>query len=377
MSWDFIKLGDAVKISKGKKYDDAAFENHKYRYINIEDLHGGNNFRYTNDKGVIANEKDVLIAWDGANAGKVGVGYKGVIGSTLAKLNILDSNLDSSFLFWYLESKSSLIRSQRTGATIPHVNGEELRRMLIPLRPLPIQKRIAEILDKADALRKKDKQLLKHYDALAQSLFIGLFGDPVKNERGWEVKKLGEVCDKITDGTHLSPKFKANGIPFLFVSNILNNKIDYNTKKFISKEDFNILNKRTPIEIGNILITTVGSYGNPAIIENETKFAFQRHIAYLKPKHNKVNYRFLFGTLKSDFVQRQIDKKVRGVAQKTLNLIDLNNIEIINPPISLQNQFAAQIQNIEQQKEKVKAQMQASENLFQALLQKAFNGRLN
>jgi type I restriction enzyme S subunit len=169
----------------------------------------------------------------------------------------------------------------------------------------------------------------------------------------------------------------SSGIPFLLVSNIKRNKIDYTTEKYISEKEFEILNRRTPIEVGNILITTVGSYGNPAIIETDTKFAFQRHIAFLKPKHDLINYVFLFSILKTDFVKRQIDKKVIGVAQKTLNLNSLSDINIIYPPITLQNQFAEQIQNIEQQKEKLKLQMQESENLFQALLQKAFNGGLN
>lgn len=374
MSWEMVKLGDAVKIAKGKKYQEVPIDEHLHRYINIEDLHGGNTFKYTNEKGVLSEANDVLIAWDGANAGKVGIGLKGAIGSTIAKLRLTNNDLSSLYLFWYLESKSALIRSQRTGATIPHVNGAALKDFQIPLPPLSTQKRIAEILDKADALRKADRHLLKHYDNLAQSLFIDLFGDPVKNEKGWEVKKLGEVCDKITDGTHQSPKFKTEGIPFLFVSNIKNNKIDYDTDRFISEEDFIQLNKRTPIKVGNILITTVGSYGNPAIIEIDKKFAFQRHIAFLSPNHELIDYRFLYSSLKTDFVQRQIDRKVIGVAQKTLNLNQLKEIDIISPPIALQNRFAEQIQNIEQQKEKVKAQLLASEHLFQALLKQAFSG---
>ncbi len=121
-----------------------------------------------------------------------------------------------------------------------------------------------------------------------------MFGDPVKNEKGWEIRKMEEISLKITDGTHQSPKFLKEGIPFLLVSNIVNNKINYKTNKFISEEDFETLNKRTPIEIGNILLTSVGSYGNPAIIESQMKFAFQRHIAFIKPNHSMINYHFLF-----------------------------------------------------------------------------------
>ena len=93
------------------------------------------------------SENDLIIAWDGANAGKVGVGFEGVIGSTLARLKINKNDIDSKFLFWYLELKNDEIKAQRTGATIPHVNGAALKEIQIPLPPLTIQQRIAEILD--------------------------------------------------------------------------------------------------------------------------------------------------------------------------------------------------------------------------------------
>src|SRR5690606_34854082 len=125
MSWEKVRLGDAVKISKGKKHQSN--ENGNTRYINIEDLHNPTNLVYTNDKGIQVNQNDVIIAWDGANAGKVGVGFEGVIGSTLAKLSITFNPMSPTFLFWYLQSIEKLIKSQRTGATIPHVNGMALK----------------------------------------------------------------------------------------------------------------------------------------------------------------------------------------------------------------------------------------------------------
>ena len=186
-----VKLGDVINIAKGKKHNPLL--DGKNRYINIEDLHNPSNLILTNDDGTFVSSSDLIIAWDGANAGKVGVGYDGVIGSTLARLRLNRKDIDSNYLFWYLESKNSYIKSQRTGATIPHVNGETLKQIQIPLPPLTVQKEIAEILDTADALRKKDNELLKKYDELAQSIFIEMFGDPVRNEKGWEEVKLIEI----------------------------------------------------------------------------------------------------------------------------------------------------------------------------------------
>src|SRR5699024_3162621 len=100
---------------------------------------------------------------------------------------------------------------------------------------------------------------------------------------------MAEICKVITDGTHQPPEFTNTGIPFLLVSNIVTNEICYDTEKFISEETYNELIKRTPIEVGDILLSTVGSYGHPAIVKIDSRFCFQRHIAYLKPKLDIVD----------------------------------------------------------------------------------------
>jgi type I restriction enzyme S subunit len=203
MSWNNVKLGDVVKISKGKKHSEIDYKESLSlkRYIQIEDLSNSRNQKYTCETGVEVTKQDVIIAWDGANAGKVGSNVEGVIGSTLARLRILNSNLDHNFFYRYLDSKFDFIKSQRTGATIPHVSGEALRNIPIPLPDLKTQKHIASILDKADALRQQNRQLLNYYDELLQSMFIEMFGDPVKNTRGWEVKTCGDLILKIDAGS--------------------------------------------------------------------------------------------------------------------------------------------------------------------------------
>lgn len=372
MSWAQTPLGNLVSISKGKKHSPSL--KGAYRYINIEDLHRDINPQFTNDEGVLCGPNDLIIAWDGANAGKVGVGFEGVIGSTLARLKLKKTDVDAKFLFWFLEAKNEIIKSQRTGATIPHINGSSLKELEIPLPPLPVQQRIAEILDTADALRRKDQELLKKYDELAQAIFIDMFGDPVKNNKKWPIVKLNDVCLKITDGTHQSPKYTNTGVPFLFVSNIINNEISYKTDTYISQDEYEMLSSRTPIEVGNIILSTVGSYGNPAIMETTKEFAFQRHIAYIKPNHDLINYRYLFGFLRSPIAKQEFDKKVNGVAQKTLNLRDLKELPIWNVPRDIQDTYSSILTGITQQRTYISDKQTTT--LFNSLMQKAFAGEL-
>lgn len=152
---------------------------------------------------------------------------------------------------------------------------------------------------------------------------------------------MADICKIITDGTHQPPRFVTSGIPFLFVSNIVTNEINYKTEKFISEETYTELIKRTPIELGDILLSTVGSYGHTAIVKADKRFCFQRHIAYLKPNAEVVNSIYLQRALLSADVQHQIDKSVKGIAQKTLNLSEIREIQLPLPPLELQEKFAA------------------------------------
>jgi type I restriction enzyme S subunit len=270
----------------------------------------------------------------------------------------------------------TLIQSTRTGATIPHVNKNTLLKIQIPLPSIELQRRIAEILDKADEIVRKRKSSIDLTEQLQKSIFLDMFGDPVTNPKGWEIVMLEEVCSKVTDGTHQSPEWSINGIPFLFVSNIVNGEIDFNVSKYISEDFWQKLTLRCPIEINDILYTTVGSYGNAALVRTDKKFCFQRHIAHIKPDNSKINPEFLLGLMQSDGIKRQADKQVRGIAQKTLNLRELKSFQVFNPPITLQEKYVSIRRKIESQLLKQQKKLQESEKLFNSLLQRAFKGEL-
>ena len=183
---------------------------------------------------------------------------------------------------------------------------------------------------------------------------------------------MGELCSIITDGTHQPPKFQDNGIPFIFVSNLANNTVTYNAEKFISQETYDELYKRTPIEIGDLLLSTVGSYGHPAVVIEDRKFLFQRHIAYLKPKHDIVNSFYLHSALLSPDAQRQIEERVKGIAQKTLNLSEIRKILIPLPSIEEQNAFEEFVHQVDKSKAAVQKALDETQLLFDSLMQQYF-----
>jgi type I restriction enzyme S subunit len=176
---------------------------------------------------------------------------------------------DTGFLLHYLRFIEPKLSSAGRGSTFSAITMRELRELEIPLPPLPEQRHIAAVLDQADTLRQKRRAALAKLDTL-----LHLFGDPVTNPGRLPVVALQVVCTRVTDGTHQPPKWVESGVPFLFVSNVVNGKLNFETKKFISLKTFYELNRRCPVEIGDILYTIVGSYGNAAMVETEHPFPF-------------------------------------------------------------------------------------------------------
>ena len=183
---------------------------------------------------------------------------------------------------------------------------------------------------------------------------------------------MNDLCTIITDGTHQPPKFQETGIPFILVSNLSNNTVTYNTEKYIDEETYNELYKRTPVEIGDLLLSTVGSYGHPAVVTENTRFLFQRHIAYLKPKREVVNSLYLHSALLTPDGQRQIEEKVKGIAQKTLNLSEIRKIMVPVPEMKEQNVFVEFVERVNKSKAAVQKSLDETQVLFDSLMQKYF-----
>ena len=291
----------------------------------------------------------------------------------IAGIKIKDkSSVDIDYFYSFLKSLKDEVNRIGRGVAQNNINLSILKSFFIPLPPLETQKQIAAQLDKCTAVIAKHKQMLEKYDTLIKSRFIEMFGNEIVENGKYKVERLEELCKIITDGTHQPPKFTTTGIPFLFVSNIVGNKITYETEKFISEETYTELYKRTPIEIGDLLLSTVGSYGHPAIVENDKKFLFQRHIAYLKPKTDLLNSVYFHGALLSPAIQKQIKERVKGIAQKTLNLSEIRKIIIPIPPLALQQQFAQFVQQIDKSKFAVQKSLEKTETLYKSLMQRYF-----
>ena len=306
--------------------------------------------------------------------GKGGIarGLKNGVGFGSTEFHVLhpDPEKVSSEWLYYLTSwdefRKQCARNMTGSAGQKRVPKSYLEHYKVHLPPLEEQRRIAAVLDKVSGLIAKRREQLDKLDELVKARFVEMFGDEQKK------MLISDVCKIITDGTHQPPPFVPEGIPFLFVSNIVTNAITYDTEKYITQDTYDELIKRTPIEIGDILLSTVGSYGHPAIVKDNRRFLFQRHIAYLKPKTEVVYSEYLYSALLSDDVQRQIEEKVKGVAQKTLNLSEIRTINIPIPSSDKQEAFCRILEKIGKSKLTIQQSLDKLEVLKKALMQQYF-----
>ena len=283
---------------------------------------------------------------------------------------ILDckDDVDNRFVFNFCKSRKFIddMVSKATGASYPAVSDKIIRSALVPNYTYEEQCNISKVLDSiSDIIDKREAELFS-LDELIKARFVEMFGDC------GNMVSMNDLCLIITDGTHQPPKFQETGIPFILVSNLSNNTVTYNTEKYISDETYNELYKRTPIEQGDLLLSTVGSYGHPAVVTENIKFLFQRHIAYLKPRRELVNSFYLHGALLAPDGQRQIEEKVKGIAQKTLNLSDIRKIMIPLPKLEEQNAFADFVKQVDKSKVAVQKALDETQLLFDSLMQKYF-----
>lgn len=334
-----VKLGEIATYSKGSQINgDMLIEDGAYDYLN-----GGiNPSGKWNEYNVDGN---TITVSEGGNS----CGYVNFMVNPFwcgaHCYYLYDLKCSPKYLYYALKGNQSNIMKLRSGACMPNIKKKDLGELELSIDLDECeQNRITEIFDTLSLIIDQRKVQLTKFDELIKARFVELFGE-CKNRIS-----MADLCSIITDGTHQPPKFQLTGIPFILVSNLSENKVTYNTEKYISEETYEALYKRTPIEKGDILLSTVGSYGHPAVVVEDTKFLFQRHIAYLKPKSELINSIYLHSAILSPDIQKQIEERVKGIAQKTLNLSEIRKIAVPVPNMELQTQFATFVQQIDKSK---------------------------
>lgn len=295
----------------------------------------------------------------------------------IAILRLDNAKLHPEYLFHWLHTKDALqqITGKKVTATISNLSLGQIKNLEIPLPPLAEQKQIAAILDAADSLRQKDQQLVEHYTALSQSLFLEMFGDPETNPMGWECRTLNELVSKLGDGLHGTPTYSEEGEYYFINGNNLQNgviQINSQTKK-VSSEEFNKHKKE--LNESTMLVSINGTIGKVAFYRGEN-IVLGKSACYFNVQETLINKIFLYRLIESPYFIKYASGLATGSTIKNVSLKTMRNFPVPTPPKELQNQFAERIAIIEQQKQQAQTNLEKSEALFNSLLHRAFTGEL-
>lgn len=323
------------------------------------------------------SEETVAITCRGATCGTINVApaMSYITGNAMALDKLDTARVDLRFFVYALRHRG--MQDVISGSAQPQITRGPLLDITIPLPPLNEQKRIAALLDQVDDLRRKRQRAIDRLNQLGQAIFHEMFGDS-NSASGWkhDCQHLASVCSKVTDGTHQSPKWSEGGIPFIFVSNVRGHRIDMNTSKYVSRDEFETLTKHAKIESGDVLYTCVGSYGHTAVVDGRNDFIFQRHIAHIKPNREMINPQYLAWCLEAPLLKRQADALSTGIAQKTVTLSALKSFAVPIPPMTMQLAFERRITALEDNRTKQDRDLAIVDSLFASLQHRAFQGEL-
>ena len=295
-------------------------------------------------------------------------------------INIVDEKkVDIKYLrYWFTTIKEQLL-NRAVGAALANISLGIVKELEIPLPSIATQQRIAAILDQADAIIQNNRAIVQKYDALTQSLFLDMFGDPVRNEKGWEKRKLNEFLEVLVDvgsnggndwvSANIKMKDEEDYAIMIRTTNL--NKNDFkNNLKYVSKETYDLF-KKTKVFGGEIIMNKIGSAGDFWLMPNLNK-PVSLGLNQLMMTFNNLDKIFFFFFFSTDYGKKIINSKLNGAITKSITKTALRDLDILYPPITLQNQFAERVAVIEAQKQEAQLELAKSEELFQSLLQRAF-----
>ncbi len=318
---------------------------------------------WNNDEDVFRLSKPVVIFGDHTRALKY-VDFDFVLGADGVKILQPIEQIDTKFFFYYLQS-----------CKIPSLGYSRhyklLKELKTPIPPLPEQERIVAELDCLSSIIEKQKEQLKELDNLAQSIFYTMFGDPITNEKGWEIRKLGDICNSELGKMLDTKRAKGEYHPYLCALNVQWGAFNMDVVKEMRIEENEL--ERYTIKNGDVLICEGGDTGRTAIWNSDNTIYYQNSLHRVRLHKDKLLSAVFLHIMHILKASGEIDKYSTGQTIKHLVKKSLLSIPLIIPALSLQQDFASKIEAIEKQKELIKQSIAESETLFNSRMDYYFN----
>ncbi len=374
-------IGEICNILSGYAFDSKLFTGNSQDMplLRIRDIIRGYTNTYTkesyDDKYKI-KKGDLLISMDGEFNIAPWKSGDALLNQRVCKIWPSSNDIFERYLLYFLPKALKDIERATPFVTVKHLSMKDINKIHIPLPPLETQKQIAKTLDNASELLAMRKQQLIELDYLIRSTFHNMFGDPVTNEKGWDIKQLRVLSLLITKGS--SPTWQGvnytddeSQVLFITSENVRKGYLDFSKRKYLEKK-FNELQNRSILKCGDLLVNIVGaSIGRAAVFYSDEVANINQAVALVRC-NEEVCLTYLCYYLNSPKALQMYDEMQVDVARANLSLKNIGDLAIIYPPLPLQNQFAEIVAEIEEQKALVKKAVDETQYLFDSLISRYF-----
>ena len=385
-NWTYKKIGEIGTLLRGKGIQKTDFIENGQPCIHYGQIHTV--FDVSTDrhlstissdlykKSILASTGDVLLTLtsedvEGSCKSTAWLGNYDVAVSSDAA--ILKHSLNPKFFVYYTRSNSFYAEKSKyaRGFKVTHIKTSDIAEIPIPVPSQEEQSAIVSEFDRINELITLKKKQLIDLDFLSKSIFYDMFGDPIENEKGWELKYLGDVCDATSSKRIFAEEYKESGIPFYRGKEITerSKNIPISVELYISKERYEEIKRAfgSP-KVGDLLITAVGTIGNIWVVDDYSPFYFKDgNIIWIRNITN-INSIF-FKSMLEILIDAYKKEMVRGAAYSALTIVNLKKMSIPLPPLTLQQSFANRISSIEQQKQRIDKSIKDLETLLASRMQ--------
>lgn len=392
MRWKTVRLDEVAKWGSGgtPKRSVREYFGEGVPWLSIADLNDGivtsakeslTQQAIRDSSAKVVPPGTIFVAMYGS-IGKLGIAGTRMCTSQAIAFAIPDEQrLDTRYFFHFLLAERPRLLQAGRGGTQMNIGQGDLKAWRMPLPPIEEQRRIADILDRADALRAKRCEALARLDDLSQSIFLDMFGDPMTNTKRWAITTVGDVAD-VQGGLQVS-RARARSpieVPYLRVANVHRERLELSEIKTLKATESEIA--RTSLQVGDLLV--VEGHGNPDEIGRSALWdgsvpecVHQNHLIRVRFDRDRVNPRFGSVYLNSQAGRRHLLRAAKTTSG--LNTISTSNVKqtpIGLPPPHHQEEFAGRLDVIRGAREKQRAQLFALESVFASLQHQAFSGQL-
>ena len=283
--------------------------------------------------------------------------------------------LFNGYVYYFLKHNVDYLQSLGTGATFKEISKKVVENVSISYPSFEEQQRIVDELDLlSDIIDKKNAQF-RDLDALAQSLFYEMFGDPAINEKGWSVKLISDLFDVGSSKRVFESEWRDAGVPFYRAREIvrLSKGLPLEDPIFIEESLFSAFKEKYGIPaVGDIMVTGVGTLGICYLVKQEDRFYFKDgNTLWFRDKHI-ANSRFIKDQYSTDFVKDQIKENAHGATVGTYTIVNAKKTRVICPPVELQNEYVKKVQAIDNQKLLIEKSITDTQNLLDSRMHKYF-----